>query len=582
MPENYKLYKNVTLGPGCQIGNGCQIGLPPVGKQDGELPTLIGDGANLRSNTVIYAGVKIGKGFSTGHGAMIREGNVIGDNVSIGTNAVVERDSSIGSGARIHSNAFIAEYTVLEEGAWVGPGVVTTNAPHPKSPRAKEVMKGPYIQKNAKIGANATLLPFITIGENALVGAGSVVVDDVPRNAVVAGNPARVIKGIYDLVEAGGSGKGAYSEGGVVEMQMEVPRAKPMLGGEERRAVLNVLASGQFINGENVKKFEEEFAAYVGTKHAISLNSGTSALILSLMAYGAAGKEVITVANTFLATANAIELAGAKTVFVDPDPESFCIDPEKIEEKITPNTCAIIPVHLYGQSSDMGRIMEMAKKHNLAVIEDAAQAHGTLYRGKKCGSIGNAGCFSFFPTKNMTVAGDGGMVTTDDDGIAKKLLMLRNNGRFSSLSDAEEFGTNNRLTEIPAAVGRVQLRRVDGWNKRRREIASIYGRELSGLKDITLPKELEYGFHVFHLYTIRAKRRDELAEHLKKCHVGTSINYAIPLHMTAAFRRKYNYSGGEFPVSESLAREIVSLPMFPGLSDAEVAYVCKCIKEFFS
>ena len=551
------------VGPGAKIGE-----YVTIGEKGKEGQTIIGENANIRSHTIIYPGNVIGNDFSTGHGAVIRENNQIGNHVSIGTNTVIERDSVIMDNVRIHTGAFIPEYTVLCEGCWIGPHVTFTNAVRPLAPGAKELMRGPTIRKNAKIGAGAAVLPYVVIGENAIVGAGSVVTSDVPPGAVVVGNPAKTIKNEKEVTW--GMDK---VEGGTIK------RSIPSVSSSEIREIARVVASRNFINGNEIKLFEKEFASYTGTAHAVGVNSGTSALLISFMAMGLQGKEIMTVPNSFMASGNAIQMAGAKAVFVDVDEKTFNMDVSKLEAAITSKTAAILPVHLYGQPAEMKEILSIAKKHGLKVIEDACQAHGSAYGGKKAGSMGDAAAFSFFPTKNMTVFGDGGMITTNDAEVAKKARMLRDNGRLEAKNDCNIFGMNNRLSEIMAAVGREQLKRLDGFNRRRIELAKVYKEQLEGVGDITLPAAAPGRTHVYHLYTIRTKKRDALKDALKKNNVECSVMYPILIpKMTAYKNAGYKCS---LPVAERLAGEILSIPMHPELTDGEVLQVCEVIKGFY-
>ncbi len=276
--------------------------------------------------------------------------------------------------------------------------------------------------------------------------------------------------------------------------------AKPQITEEMKKAAQEVLESGVFVNGPRTERFEKEFAKYCGVGHAVGVGSGTDALHLAVLALGIGkGDEVIVPANTFVSTAFAVKHAGAKVVYADVD-ETYNIAPSDIEKKITEKTKAIMPVHMYGQACDMGEIMEIAQENKLRVIEDACQAHGAEYKGKKTGSIGDIGCFSFYPSKNMTVAGEGGMATTNDKGIAEKIRELSNYGQAKKNLHTS-MGYNSRLSEISAAIGLEQLKRLDGWNKRRREIAKEYGKRLEGIVETPIEKN----DHVYHLYVIRAE-----------------------------------------------------------------------------
>jgi len=345
--------------------------------------------------------------------------------------------------------------------------------------------------------------------------------------------------------------------------------------------VKRVMDSCRFVLGENVDSFEREFARFCGTDYAVGVANGTDALHLALLACGI-GKEdeVITMPNTFIATTEAISQTGAKIVFVDIDSWTYNIDVAQIEGAINEKTKTILPVHLFGQSADMDSIMKIARKYNLKVIEDACQAHGAEYRSRKAGSIGDAGCFSFYPSKNLAAFGDGGMVITDGNKIAQKIKMLRDHGQMKKYEHLVE-GYNSRLDEIQAAILRVKLKRLDEQNKLRRKNAWIYNELLKDVDEVVTPFEAEYGKHVYHLYVIRTEKRDELQEYLKSNGIGTGLHYPIPLHLQKAYEY-LGYKEGDFPVAEECAKQILSLPMFPELTPKEIEKVASEIKTFFA
>ncbi len=344
-------------------------------------------------------------------------------------------------------------------------------------------------------------------------------------------------------------------------------------------AVKEVIQNGTFILGENVKRLEEEIAAFCNTKYGIGVASGTDALLLSLMACRVGrGDEVITSPFTFIATAEVIVLLGAKPVFVDIDPKTYNIDPAQIEAMITPNTKAIIPVHLYGQPADMDKILDCAKRHNLVVIEDAAQAIGAKYKDKMVGEMGKTCGFSFFPAKNLGAYGDGGMITTNDEDLAKKIRMIRTHG--SQVKYHHEFiGTNSRLDELQAAILRVKLKKLNEWTIQRQRIAQIYTEAFRG-KGIITPFVEEFNSPVYNQYTIRVKNREELIAHLKKSGVDTAIHYPIPLHLQPAFSY-LEYKAGDFIESEQASKEVLSLPMYPELSDEQLETVISAVLGMF-
>jgi dTDP-4-amino-4,6-dideoxygalactose transaminase len=348
---------------------------------------------------------------------------------------------------------------------------------------------------------------------------------------------------------------------------------------EINEAVHRTLESGWFILGKEVEAFETEFAAYGSVKHCIGVGNGLEALHLILRGYGiGAGDEVIVPANTYIATALAISYAGARPVFVDADEETYNIDVAKIETAITRRTKAIMPVHLYGQPADMGPICALAQKYNLKVVEDNAQAHGAKYKGRRTGGLGDAAGVSFYPSKNLGAYGDGGAVLTNDHHLAKKIRQIRNYGQSSRYSN-EYKGFNSRLDEIQAAILRVKLKYLDTWIEGRRARASKYFEYLSGVPGLVLPQTLSETRPVYHLFVIRHHQRDALQAHLEKNGIGTLIHYPLPLYLQKAYS-DLNIHRGTFPVTEKLATEVLSLPLYPEMSDDMVSQVASCVKEF--
>jgi len=351
-----------------------------------------------------------------------------------------------------------------------------------------------------------------------------------------------------------------------------------MIGDEEKEAVIRVLDSGQLAQGSVVAEFEAAFAEYCGVKHAIATSNGTTALHVALLANGIGpGDEVITTPFTFIASANTVLYTGAKPVFVDIEPGSFNIDPDKIEAAITPRTKAIMPIHLYGNPAEMGRIMEIAERHGLAVIEDAAQAHGTEIDGKRAGSWGT-GCFSFYPTKNITT-GEGGIVTTDDDCLADRARLLRAHGMRVRYYH-ETMGYNFRMTNIHAAIGLAQMPKLEGFNERRIANAAYLSEHLP--KDVVQVPQVRPGTrHVFHQYTVRVLpplKRDELRAHLTEQGVGSEVYYPVPVHQQQLYR-EMGYRGEGFPESERASKEVLSLPIHPGLSQDDLEVIVDAVKS---
>jgi dTDP-4-amino-4,6-dideoxygalactose transaminase len=336
-------------------------------------------------------------------------------------------------------------------------------------------------------------------------------------------------------------------------------------------AVGRVLESGHFILGQEVTGLEEEFASYCDVKHAIGVNSGTSALHLALLAAGIQpGDEVITVPFTFYATAAAIGYVGAVPVYVDIDPRTFNLDATRLEAAITERTRAILPVHLYGQPADMDPILKIARRHKLVVIEDAAQAHGAEYKGRRAGAIGDIGCFSFYPSKNLGAAGEGGMVTTNNSEYARTIAMLRNWGEEHRYYPVLK-GYNYRLPAMQAAILRVKLQRLDAWIETRRKLAAEYDRLLEEA-DVMRPVSPADVRHVYCLYTIQAEDRDRLQKELEGAGIQTAVHYPLPIHLMPAYADA-RYKAGDFPVAEACARRVLSLPLYPQLSKHQVQSV---------
>ncbi len=346
---------------------------------------------------------------------------------------------------------------------------------------------------------------------------------------------------------------------------------------EVNSAIQHVLDTCQFTLGSEVAAFEEEFAAYCQAKHGIGVNTGTSALHLALLAAGiGSGDEVVTTPFTFVATVAAIHYTGATPVFVDIDPRSYTIDINAIERAVTERTKAIIPVHLYGQPADMDPILEIAKRRGLVVIEDACQAHGAEYKGRRVGSLGDMGCFSFYPGKNLGAYGEGGMVVTSNSEYVRTIRMLRDWGAEKKYQHVLK-GYNFRLEGIQGAVLRVKLRHLEAWTKARREAAEIYDKLFTG-SAITTPKAMSYARHVYHIYAIRARHRQAWHESLLADGIQTGIHYPIPVHLLPAYA-DLGYKAGEFPHSEKAANEVLSLPMFAELTVANCEYVARSVRK---
>jgi len=344
-------------------------------------------------------------------------------------------------------------------------------------------------------------------------------------------------------------------------------------------AIQRVLDSGWYVLGEEVTQFEKEFSQFNTVSHTVGVGSGTEALHIALRALDIGqGDEVITTAHTAVATASAIDLAGAKPIFVDIEPDFFTIDPDLIEDAITPKTKAIIPVHIYGQPCNMDAIMEIANKNNLKVIEDCAQTHGAKYNGKRVGSIGDVGCFSFYPTKNLGAIGDGGALVTNDDQLAGKIKLLREYGWKERYISSKE-GWNSRLDELQAAILHVKLKHLDEDNFRRNKHAKIYFDLLKYLP-LESPKTRSNCSHVFHLFVIKTEQRDKLRDYLQKNGVNTTIQYPVPVHKQKYFQKMC--SEKSLPMTEQVTKNILSIPMYPELEEKEINKVSNILKDYFS
>lgn len=345
------------------------------------------------------------------------------------------------------------------------------------------------------------------------------------------------------------------------------------------RAIGEVVAGGQFILGPQVAAFEQRFAAYCGVRHAIGVGNGMDALRLALMALDVrGGDEVILPANTYVATALAVSAVGAVPVLVDCDPRTYNLDPRGLERAVTPRTRVIMPVHLTGQAADMDAVMAVAERRGLHVIEDAAQAHGAAWRGRRCGSIGAVGCFSFYPSKNLGAFGDAGMAVTNDDALARRLAQLRNYGQ-SQKYDHVAAGLNSRLDSLQAAVLAVKLPHLDRWNEARVSRAARYRAALRGVGDLRLQEIAPGATSVYHLFVVETEHRDRLRRHLADAGIDTGVHYPVPIHLQPAYAAGYRM--GQFPHTEALARRSLSLPMFPELRDDQVDAVAAAIRRFF-
>ena len=362
----------------------------------------------------------------------------------------------------------------------------------------------------------------------------------------------------------------------LVDLKAQYARIRP----EIEAAVRETIESTAFIGGPQVEALEREFAEYLGMPHAVGVSSGTSALHLALIAAGIGpGDEVILPSHTFIATAEVIQRCGARARFAEIDEQSFNLDPSGLEAALTARSRAIIPVHLYGHAADLDPILSFAEKHRLRVIEDAAQAHGARYRGRRCGGIASLAAFSFYPGKNLGAYGDGGLVAASDPEEADRMRRLANHGRLDKHRHSEE-GYNYRLDGLQAAILRVKLRHLDTWNEERRRAARWYDERLAAVPPVRCPHVASWAEHVYHLYVVRVPDRDRVLAHLHAHGVGAGLHYPVPLHLQPAYAH-LGYREGDFPVTEAICREIISLPIYPELTEAQVDRVAEMLRSAF-
>lgn len=503
----------------------------------------------------------------------------VGDNSRIGAFVEVQKGARIGRNVKVSSHTFICEGVTIEDDVFVGHNVSFINDRYPRATANGSLQTDAdweciptLVKRGASIGTSSTILCGVTIGENAIVGAGSVVTRDVADNAVVAGVPARFLRAV-DLPS--------------VEEEAEKPipflnlKAQyQSIKSEIQPAVNKILESCSFVLGNEVAEFEKEFARFQQAEWGIAVNTGTSALHLALLAAGVGpGDEVITVSFTFVATVAAIVYTGATPVFVDIDPETLTMDAGSVEAVITSKTKVILPVHLHGQSADMDVIMEIARRRGLLVIEDACQAHGAEYKGRRVGSIGDMGCFSFYPGKNLGAYGEGGMVITNNEKYAKSIRMLRDWGTETKYVHIMK-GYNYRMEGMQGAILRVKLKYLDSWTDARRANALRYNKLLSE-SGVRIPYERPGNRHVYHIYAIRVRQREKFQKAMASAGVQTGIHYPVPVHLQPAYE-DLGYKAGDFPHTESAAAEVISLPMFAELNQAQLGYVCRSVKECFN
>ena len=504
----------------------------------------------------------------------------VGDNSRIGAFVEVQKNACIGRNVKVSSHTFICEGVTIEDDVFVGHNVSFINDKYPRAtangqPQTEADWEcvPTLVQKGASIGTSSTVLCGVTIGENAIVGAGSVVTRDVPANAVVAGVPARFHRSMV--------GEAAEKGEGVTPVPfLDLKAQYRSIKAEILPAINTVLDNCSYILGGEVAAFEREFSAYQSALHGIAVNTGTSALHLALLSAGIGpGDEVITVSFTFVATVAAIVYTGARPVFVDIDPKTLTMDVNAIEKAITPRTKAILPVHIHGQAADMDPIIALANRYRLVVIEDACQAHGAEYKGRRVGSIGDMGCFSFYPGKNLGAYGEGGMVVTNSQKHEHTIRMLRDWGAESKYCHTLK-GYNYRMEGMQGAVLRVKLRHLEEWTEARRANAKRYDELLAGT-GVPTPFESPFNRHVYHIYAIRVPERSAFQSALAARGIQSGIHYPIPVHLQPAYA-DLGYVKGDFPHTEAAAGEVLSLPMYAELTSEQVKQVCHTIQEILT
>jgi dTDP-4-amino-4,6-dideoxygalactose transaminase/acetyltransferase-like isoleucine patch superfamily enzyme len=591
----------------------------------------------------------IGAGTKVWHFSHVLSGARLGERCVLGQNVHIAGDVSIGDNVKIQNNVSVYTGVEIEDDVFLGPSCVLTNVTNPRSQVTRHSLyERTLLRRGCSIGANATVVCGVTVGRYAFVAAGAVVTKDVPEYAMVAGVPARRVDWVsrhghrlsagpdgvmvcpesgyryrevepgvvrcldldeesalptdlakgdvsYDEFKARGAAAPASHAAAPVPPPAEpakVPlldlnRQNDPLADELRAAFDRVLASSAFIMGKEVEAFEAECAAYVGAKHAIAVSSGTDALLLALMALGIGrGDEVICPSYTFFATGGSVWRTGATPVFVDADERTLNLGPDAVRRAITPRTKAIMPVHLFGQCAEMEAILDVAREHDLRVVEDAAQALGASYRGRGAGTMGDFGCFSFFPSKNLGGFGDGGLVTTEDDALYETARIMRTHGGKPKYYH-KVVGGNFRMDSLGCALLRVKLPHLESYTARRRENAALYTRLFAeaGLAGgaLRLPEVVEER-HIYNQYVVRAASeadRDALRKHLASGGIGTEIYYPVPLHLQECFA-SLGAAAGDCPVAEAAAVRSLALPIFPELEEREIRRVVSATAEFFA
>ncbi len=550
---------------------------------------------------------EIGEGTKIWHFSHVMKNAKIGKNCNIGQNVVISPDVVLGQNVKIQNNVSVYTGVICEDDVFLGPSMVFTNVVNPRSHVIRrDQYQQTLVKKGASIGANAVILCGNDIGRFSFIGAGAVITKDVPDYALVVGNPGRIVGwmcycGIrLDFQDSSdtkctacGKEYTMINDKQITEKTDNKVSSVPLLDLKAQYATIrrqiepvlkDVVESQYFILGPKVKELEGKIAAYSQCSHAIGVSSGTDALLIALMAIDLKpGDEVITTPFSFFATAGVIARLNAKPVFVDIQEDTYNLDPSKIEAAISDKTKAIIPVHLFGQMAEMDPIMEIANKHKLFVIEDAAQAIGSEdEKDRRAGSVGHMGCFSFFPSKNLGGFGDAGMVVTNDEELANKLIKLRVHGSEPKYYH-QIVGGNFRIDALQAAILAIKLDYLDQWTESRQKNAKEYIEKFkeNGLeKDLGLPG-LKKGYrHIYNQFVLRSSKRDDLIKHLRDHNIGCEIYYPITVSDQECFAY-LNYKKGDFPVSEKAAEEVLAIPIYPELTQAQKSYIVETITDFY-
>ena len=561
----------------------------------------------LHESSYVDSPSEIGEGTKIWHFSHVMKNATIGRNCNIGQNVVISPNVVLGENVKIQNNVSVYTGVICEDDVFLGPSMVFTNVSNPRSHIIRrDEYQQTLVKKGASIGANAVIVCGNEIGRFSFIGAGSVITKDVPDYALVVGNPGRIVGwmcycGIkldfqdHSETQCNACGR-KYSMTNDIQIEEKNNNSVssvPLLDLKAQYATIRekiepvlkeVVESQYFILGPKVKELEEKIAAYSQCKHALGVSSGTDALLIALMAINLKpGDEVITTPFSFFATAGVIARLNAKPVFVDIQADTYNLDPSKIEDAISDKTKAIIPVHLFGQMVEMDQIMEIAAKYKLIVIEDAAQAIGSEDdKGRRAGSIGHIGCFSFFPSKNLGGFGDAGMVVTNDDALASKLIKLRVHGSKPKYYHQIICG-NFRIDALQAAIIAIKLDHLDQWTESRQKNASEYSKKLkeNGLEnELGLPKINKGYRHIFNQFVLRSSKRDELIKHLREHNIGCEIYYPVILSDQECFSY-LNNKKGDFPISKKAAEEVLAIPIYPELTPEQKDYIVNVIDNFY-